>query len=54
MDAKRVIESTDLESAENIISLHFTGFRMKVPLKEAIDIPVRKLMNRKNYWQWEE
>ena len=43
LDARRIIESNNLESDENIISLGVKSLYMNVPLKEAIDKAVRKL-----------
>ncbi|XP_063727458.1 uncharacterized protein LOC134855008 [Symsagittifera roscoffensis] len=43
LDAREILESTNLEPNENLISLDVKSLYTKVPLKEAIDIALRKL-----------
>ena len=47
LDARRLNESTNFESDENITSLEVQSLYTKVPLKEAIDTAVRKLNKQK-------
>ena len=43
LDAREILESTNLEPNENLISLVVMSLYTNVPLKEAIDIALRKL-----------
>ena len=43
LDAREILESTNLESNENLISQDVKSLYKNVPLKEAIDIALRKL-----------
>ena len=43
LDAREILESTNLEPNENLISLDVKSLYTNVPLKEAIDIALRKL-----------
>ena len=43
LDARKILESTNLEPNENLISLDVKSLYTNVPLKEAIDIALRKL-----------
>ena len=43
LEAREILESIRLEPEENVISLNVKSFCTNVPLKEAIDIAVRKL-----------
>ena len=43
LDAREILESTNLEPNENLISLDAKSLYTNVPLKEAIDIALRKL-----------
>ena len=43
LDAREILESTNLEPNENLISLDVKCLYTNVPLKEAIDIALRKL-----------
>ena len=43
LDARETLESTNLEPNENLISLDVKSLYTNVPLKEAIDIALRKL-----------
>ena len=46
LDAREILESTNLEPNENLISLDVKSLYKNVPLKEAIDIALRKLYER--------
>ena len=43
LDAREILESTNLEPNENLISLDVKSLYTNVPLKDAIDIALRKL-----------
>ena len=43
LDAREILESTNLEPNENLISLDVKSLYTNVPLKEAKDIALRKL-----------
>ena len=43
LDAREILESTNLEPNENLISLDVKSLYTNVPLREAIDIALRKL-----------
>ena len=43
LDAREILENTNLELNENLISLDVKSWYTNVPLKEAIDIALRKL-----------
>ena len=43
LDATEILESTNLEPKENLTSLEVKSLYTNVPLKEAIDIALRKL-----------
>ena len=43
LDAREILESTNLEPNESLISLDVMSLYTNVPLKEAIDIALRKL-----------
>ena len=56
LDARRIIESTNLGSIEYITYSDIKNLFTKVSLKEAIDTVFRKLyeQDRRNHRQWEE
>ena len=43
LDAREILESNNLEPKENLISIDVKSLYKNVPLKEAIDIALRKL-----------
>ena len=43
LEAKEILESISLETNENVISVDIKNLYSKIPLKEAIDIALRKL-----------
>ena len=50
LDAREILESTNLEPNEILISLDVKSLYTNVPLKEAIDIALRK-MSKMNHHQ---
>ena len=43
LDAREILESTNLEPNENLISLHVKNLYTNIPLKKAKDVALRKL-----------
>ena len=43
LDAREILESISLDPNENLITLDVESFYTNVPLKEALDIALRKL-----------
>ena len=46
LDTRKILESTNLEPNESLLSLDVKSLYTNVPLKEAIDIALRKLYDQ--------
>ena len=53
-EAREIIEKVELDSGENMISFHVISLNTTVPLKEAINIALRKLHEQEKHPYYEE
>ena len=54
LEAREIIEKVELDSDENIISFDVKSLNTNVPLKEAMDIALRKLHEQEKHPYYEE